>query len=255
MRARPHPRLRVSFGRWLSNYLIDLADMIEARPALAPAAAGALVHPPESGWMPGAIRVLTPHRYHADYKPHLVQPVEMVAIHYTASPPGDGPSGSDLDRISSWARGERRESSTHFVVLRDGRIVQMTPLHDRPWHIQQRFPAPFDGNGSINNRAYAVDLENVGWLKGPRTALRNAYGGRHTGPVGAAPNGSWWEAYPEEQMQSAERVMRFIGQAAPHLRDGRRGRVFRHTEAQPTRPDPGPLCDVDRLRAALHSVG
>lgn len=245
---RAHPLLPLNLTRRLGKHLRAIADILDPKEIVAPPA---LVHPPESGWMPEAIRVLTPHRYHAGYKPERVRPVEMIAVHYTASPPGKGPQGADLRRIRSWARGERGVSSTHFVLLRDGRIVQMAPLHDRPWHIQSRFPAPLDERGDINSRAFAMDFENVGWLKGKPGQLKNAYGQRHKAPAAQAPDGTWWEAFTDAQLKSAERVMRFFGQAAPHLRDQKPGRVIRHTQAQPTRPDPGPLCDMQRLRAAL----
>lgn len=109
-----------------------------------------------------------------------------------------------------------------------------------------------------------MEFENVGWLKGKPGQLKNAYGQRHKGPATQAPDGTWWEAFTDAQLKSAERVMRFFGQAAPHLRDQKPGRVIRHTQARPpwassrqriTSSWLAASCSPWRYLGALHTAG
>lgn len=207
--------------------------------------------PPRDGWVQDAIRAATTKRYDAAHRPERVKPVEFVVLHYTASPPGDGPQGSDLGRIQRWAADASRSSSTHFVVLRDGRVVQLVSLEARAWHVTSQWSWPGDGRGNINDRSIGVDFENVGWLQERDSAFYNGYGGLHAGEVGHDRRGRPWEPYTDAQIESAKALLGMLGEAFPTLRDGAPHRLIRHTEAQPSRPDPGPLCPFDKLYAAM----
>lgn len=218
-------------------------------------AAPALRTPPNGGWLPEALRVESVNRYDANHRPSRVRPVQFVVVHYTASPfSRTGPEGSDLDRMKRWAVRTTRRSSTHFVILRDGRLVQMVSLDARAWHVTSRWPWPGDSRGGINDRSIGVDFENVGWLRERDGVMRNAYDGTHHGPVGRDESGDPWEAYTEAQHQTALKLFARLGALYPTLRDGNPHRLIGHHDAQPPRPDPGPLCPLDEYRRAMQGT-
>lgn len=207
------------------------------------------------GWLPDVERLgPTPHRYHLGRRPNLIQPPEAVVLHYTASPRGPGPYGADYDRIARWAAGGPRVSSTHLVVLRDGRVIQMAPLYDRAWH------APFKSSGRLvnaleiegeqlapNSHALGVDLESVGWLKRQGGDLINAYGGRYTGPTPFYDErGRPWEPPTPPQLDALARVLAELGRRLPVLASSPEARVVGHSEINHRggRVDPGPALSM-----------
>lgn len=214
--------------------------------------------PPSDGWLPGVLKVESVNRYDASHRPERVRPVEFVVIHYTASPYlSTSPTGSDLTRMERWATRANSPSSTHFIIMRDGRLVQMVSLNARAWHVTSRWPWPGDSKGDINSRSIGIDFENVGWLRERGGRFFTAYGlpsgepAPHHGPVGHDSSGKPWEPYTAAQIETAVRLLSDLGAAFPQLRDGNPLRLIGHHDAQPTRVDPGPLCPMDRLRAAL----
>lgn len=235
-------RLRVK-AHQLSDAALTFVENVEPEP-LRPAA--------PRRWLRGVTRIETPFRYHAGRRPGRIKPIEFVVMHYTASPwSSRTPSGADPERIRRWAEGRGRESSTHFVILRDGRIFQLAPLTDRTWHVTSKWPWPGDGRGHINDRSIGVDYECVGWLQeGSNGRLVNAYGGR-PGPHAFDANGKPWEKPTTAQVVAGRRLFKMLGEALPVLRDGAPHRLIGHTQAQPTRPDPGPLWPMDEMRAAM----
>jgi len=218
------------------------------------------------GWLPGAIRLgPTRHRYHLGKRPHLIRPVEAVVLHYTASPRGDGEQGTDYERMARWAQGGRRVSSTHLIILRDGRIIQMAPLFDRTWH------APFKSRGRISNaleiegrqlspnlHGVGVDFENVGWLKREGGRLVNAYGGTYDGPQPFLDNrGRPWEPYTAAQMSALQRVLTELAQRFPVLSSDPEARVVGHSNInhQGSRVDPGPALSMPWARDIVSRAG
>lgn len=205
-------------------------------------------------WLPGATRVLTPNRYWRAHRAELVKPVEALVWHYTASPWATGkPYGSDFERVKRWARGRGRESSTHVTYLRDGRRIQLMPFGDRAWHVVDRFPHPMTGR-PLNPDTLAMDLENVGFLTQRGSGFYNDYDGLHRGPVGFDESGRPWEAPTDEQLRAIEDDAPLIARWFPQLGDGSEGRVIRHSDAQATRSDPGPLFDVDWYAGLLEAA-
>lgn len=78
-----------------------------------------------------------------NFTPDLHRRITTIVIHAT-----DG--GSLLGNVS-WLIGDKSEASAHYVVSRDGRIVQLVPLHDIAWH---------SGNKKVN--AHSIGIEHVG---------------------------------------------------------------------------------------------
>ncbi len=84
----------------------------------------------------------------SNFTPALHRTIDRIVIHAT-----DG--GSLIGNVS-WLAGDRSEASAHYVVSRDGQIVQLVPLHDIAWH---------SGNRAMNE--HSIGIEHVGATDDP----------------------------------------------------------------------------------------
>lgn len=207
----------------------------------------ARVAPVQAGpdWLvPAEDRELSPHRYESHHP--RVLPLDLVVLHFTASP-WQTPEKEEA-RVRRWGRGETRVSSTHFTILRTGKVLQIVPLSDRAWHVVDKYK--HEGR-AINYRAVGIDFANVGFLtpQGDGT-FRDYYRGRYQGPAPfTAPDGSPWEPINTAQVDAARTLLRTLGGLFPALK--RAGRLIGHSDVQPTRRDPGPACPRWLLENAL----
>jgi len=78
--------------------------------------------------------------------------IDMVVEHYTA--------GSSFQGDLNWLTKPREQNrvSAHFLIGKDGRIVQLVPLNRRAWHAGV---ASFQGREGVNSRS--VGIENHGF--------------------------------------------------------------------------------------------
>jgi len=206
-------------------------------------------------WLvPADHRVPSPFSY-GDLDPRT-RPVELVVVHWTATPhSGAHQHGDDPARIRRWLGGSSRESSTHFAVTRAGEVIQGAPLEWRTWHAGGSRTA--DGRGDVNMRSIGIDLENVGNLSRGTGRWVDAYGGTYAGP---APHespvalrdrgGVWerstpdhqrvegWEPYRVAQVAAFLAVARRLAHELPALGDV--ARWLGHCEVRATKLDPGP---------------
>ena len=122
---------------------------------MAPLAVGA------DGWCAGAARYPSPH---CDARPPGVAPTLLV-IHSISLPAGQfgGPHVSDLftgrldlgaDASFAALRGVR--VSAHFLIRRDGRIVQYVSADARAWHAGA---SAFQGRARCNDFSIGIELE------------------------------------------------------------------------------------------------
>ena len=176
--------------------------------------------------------------------------VDLVVMHWTASPYAS-PAG-ERTRLEGWA--QRRTSSTHFVIGRDGTLYQMTPLSVGAEHTSDR-KASWRGEnaGAVDRRSIGIDLMNVGPLERDAAGrFINVYDGVHVGPH-AEYQGRWFESYTPEQMATLWRLVGELVQLYPTLADG--DRWVGHEHVQPGKPDPGPLFPWGKLREVLADSG
>lgn len=195
-------------------------------------------------WLvPEGQRVHSPNRYAATHP--RVQPLDLVVLHYTASP-WQKPEDEEA-RVRRWLAGAGRESSTHFVILRTGEVLQGLPLDERAWHVVDRYP--HEGR-PINYRSVGIDFANVGFLTRKGEGFTDYYGSTYRGPAPFIDaKGRPWEPITPEQLAAAKRLLAQLGEAFPALRAP--GRLIHHSDVQPTRSDPGPAVPRVALEAAL----
>lgn len=199
------------------------------------------------------MRETTPHRYRSGDQ--RVKPVELAVVHWTASPLGGGVDGTNEPRIRAWARGEGRLSSTHFVILRDGRLLQTCPLSSRAWHAKGSVWTDPQGIRikDVNSRSIAIDLECVGDLRKVRGEERwhDSYGGAFRGPAELA-DGRWWEAYRDAQIKTLHGLAALLCAVLPRLKLP--ARWAGHDDIRATKNDPGPHFPWRSLRDTLEAL-
>lgn len=210
-------------------------------------------------------RVSTPYKYKGSDR--RVKPVELLVIHYTASPYSSKHGGSDRKRVTSWMKGLGRESSTHFTVLRDGTIIQAAGLEERTWHSGGSRLVRQDGSElkGINFRSIGLDFDNVGMIYKIPEGWVDTYGysaykegkkfSLYQGPepfveVDEKGKETYWEPYSKESIESMQRLIYHISSQIPELVD-RPECIVGHSDIKSTKSDPGPACPMDELRKAV----
>ena len=82
--------------------------------------------------------------------------VDCLVIHATVEPTTEGTM--DIFLTPS------RKVSAHFVVGRDGRVVEMVPVEKRAWHAGN---SVFDGATAVNNFSVGIEMVNLNDGKEP----------------------------------------------------------------------------------------
>jgi AmpD protein len=141
----------------------------------------------ETGLAPSARQVPSPHH---DARPAWAT-IDLVVIHGISLPPGEfgGPWIDQLfqNRLDPaghpfFAGLVGLTVSAHFLIRRDGELVQYVPLHRRAWHAGI---SSFEGRADCNSWALGIELEGTdlvpyedaqyGTLIALLAALRTAY--------------------------------------------------------------------------------
>jgi AmpD protein len=118
------------------------------------------------GWCRGVARYPSPHR---DARPDGAV-IDLLVIHNISLPAGrfGGPHVSDLftgrldlhaDPSFAGLRGLR--VSAHFLIRRDGRMIQYVSADERAWHAGA---SVFRGRDRCNDFSIGVELEGCDWL-------------------------------------------------------------------------------------------
>jgi N-acetyl-anhydromuramyl-L-alanine amidase AmpD len=171
-----------------------------------------------------------------------VLPVALAVVHWTGSPP-KAPEAPDEARMRAWLADNERQTSTHLVILRDGRVLQAAALTERTWHAGGSTWTDPDGKTmqSINGRSIGIDLENVGFLRRAPDGVGfvDGYGGRYKGADPTRTPVGWHEPYTAAQIASMAETVRWLVHELPVLHDPRRW--VGHCDIQAGKSDPGPL--------------
>ena len=119
--------------------------------------------PDAEGWVPAARRVPSPN---FDDRP-AGMPVDLVVLHNISLPPGQFGSGDieaffqnrlDPDRHPFFATIHQVQVSAHFLVRRDGELVQFVPCGKRAWHAGL---SDFFGRGRCNDFSVGIEIEGA----------------------------------------------------------------------------------------------
>jgi N-acetylmuramoyl-L-alanine amidase len=79
---------------------------------------------------------------------------DTIVLHYTG--------GSSLDSSIDWLTNANAKASAHFVVGKDGKIVQLAPINAITWHagISQ-----WNNRHSLNEYSIGIEIDNAGLLE------------------------------------------------------------------------------------------
>lgn len=138
-----------------------------------PRAAGRRIRPPAAtdgrwgidsrGLIPSATQIPSPN---SDERPDGAQ-VELIVVHNISLPPGSfgGPGIVDLftNRLDPAAHPYYREIqglrvSSHFLIRRDGELIQFVACGKRAWHAGQ---SEWRGRGRCNDFSVGIELEGA----------------------------------------------------------------------------------------------
>lgn len=173
----------------------------------------------EAGWLAGARRVPSPN---ADARPPGTE-VTLVVIHGISLPPGRFGGDAILDLFTNrldpglhpaFASIASLRVSSHFLIRRDGTLVQFVPCAMRAWHAGA---SQWEGRERCNDFSIGIELEGTDLVP-----------------------------YTSRQYRRLASLVRRLGKRWP-VRD-----IAGHSDIAPGRKtDPGPAFDWARFRGLL----
>jgi len=115
------------------------------------------------GWLAGMRRVESPN---CDDRPAGTE-TSLLVVHSISLPPGEYGGDSieklftnrlDPDAHPYFRQIEGMKVSAHFLVRRDGRVIQFVPVHRRAWHAGV---SSWRGRSACNDFSIGVELEGT----------------------------------------------------------------------------------------------
>jgi len=168
--------------------------------------------------------------------------VDTVVIHYTVT----GTMEETVDLLKTGAA----SASAHYVIGKDGQIIQMVDLGKKAWHAGT---SEFQGRPDVNDFSIGIELVNWGLLKEMDGVLfvwpegyQTVYQGRSPIYAGA----EWWDPFPEMQYRALGEL---IGQLRVYYPLITPDRIVGHGDVALPRGrkiDPGLAFDWERVRKA-----
>jgi AmpD protein len=175
-----------------------------------------------AGWMEGARRVPSPN---CDARP-AGESIRLVVIHNISLPPGEfgGPGIEQLftNRLDPsghpyYAAIQALRVSAHFLIRRDGKLLQFVPCSQRAWHAGV---SVWNGQERCNDYSIGIELE-----------------------------GSDDTPFTDAQYRALYGLVELLKRAYP-IED-----IVGHSDIAPGRKtDPGPHFDWGRLRALMSAA-
>ena len=145
---------------------------------------------------------------------------EVIILHCISLPPGEyqGDAISDFfcnkldcSSHSYFDKIKELQVSAHFLIRRNGQLIQYVPTHLRAWHAGESFCL---GKSKVNDFSVGIELE-----------------GLDTDPAG----------FSEEQYEKLNKLIACLQVAYPAIK---RQHLFAHSDIAPGRKaDPGPYFD------------
>lgn len=175
--------------------------------------------------------------------PHQGARIEpaLIVLHDTA---GRLAPGSSVE----WFQDPKAKASAHFVVERDGTIVQMVECDRMAWHAGK---SEWQGRANVNGFAIGIEIVSPGKLLARGDQGVAWFGECFDGcvAVDSAAHGGpgLWLPYTPEQIAAVSGLVRALAIRYPTITD-----VVGHYEVSPGRKvDPGPHYPMEPLRRML----
>lgn len=170
---------------------------------------------------------------------------EIVIVHDTASRLEPGSA-------ARWLKDNPARVSCHFVIERDGSVIQQVPVDRRANHAGV---SSYHGRAGCNGFSVGIEIVNPGRMTEAGGGQARAWWGSTFDIVGAGleeratPQHGWgyWMPYTPEQIAAVEALLAALVQAVPTIRD-----IVPHWYVSPGRKvDTNPLFPLDALKARI----
>jgi N-acetylmuramoyl-L-alanine amidase len=169
----------------------------------------------------------------------------LIVLHDTANRAQPG-------ETVRWFSSRECKTSAHFVVERDGTVIQMVDLDRKAYHAGV---SSYKGRAGCNAFAIGIEIDNPGQLD------RNGRGWFHkkgeagyTGAIHKATKehgDGYWLAYTQEQVNAVTELCDALTEAYPSISD-----IVTHWIISPGRKvDTNPLFPLDEVRRAIFGAG
>ena len=167
---------------------------------------------------------------------------DSIVIHYTAQTSTDGAVRSLTDPL--------RKVSAHFVIGRDGKLIQLVPMNKQAWHAGQ---STWNGRSGYNKYSIGIEIVNAGLLN------QDENNGFLTWYKGKIPNDQvestydetthdlkYWHSYSKEQIDTCWNICNALIETY-NIKE-----ILGHEEISPGRKtDPGPAFPLNKFRERL----
>ena len=164
--------------------------------------------------------------------------ISLIVMHFTA--------GSNLNGAVAWFSNPKSKVSAHYIIGRDGRVVQMVKDDKKAWHAGR---SSWKNVSNVNDYSIGVELVNLGMLKKEKDvfycSIKNwtkEYDAEKFGePV--FKNKNYWAPYTEAQINSAIKLCKKLREKYPTIET-----IVGHEDIAPGRKyDPGPAFPMKRV--------
>jgi len=162
--------------------------------------------------------------------------MKFIVAHWTG--------GSSASSAQSWLSNPQAKASAHFILDRNGQVIQLVPTDKVAWHVGPSEWKTATGNYTQLNR-YSIGIEyvNLGGLKKTEGGVFISTTGRTVAPedvVSHVENGktTYYHAFPHDQIMAGLSLMSAIKTKFPTVED-----IVGHMDiATPAgrKADPGP---------------
>lgn len=166
----------------------------------------------------------------------------FIVVHATVS--------RDLEGTLRWFADGRVNASAHYLVGRDGTVVQMARTDLGTWHVGQ---SEWKGTTGLNRYSIGIELVNQGrlrreggvWIAGTGDPIPAAEVMEVRDPATGAVTG--WHRYTAAQVRRVEQLSRALMRAYPSIRE-----ILGHEQVSPRKiGDPGPAFPLAQVRAGV----
>ena len=131
--------------------------------------------------------------------------IKTIVLHTTICP---RETPDNYDRVKRWLLNKNASGSTHFVILRNGRVLQGVPCDETAWHAGESSWVTVDGTkiNKCNHWAIGIDFDSVGPVTRKGDKMYDCYGSPFSGPT-AMHGKKEYECYTIEQLTSAAKLI------------------------------------------------
>lgn len=163
--------------------------------------------------------------------------ITAIICHYTA--------GGNSSGAVSWFQDPASKVSAHYVIGKDGQVVQMVALDRAAWHAGT---SELAGTAGVNAFSIGIEIVNWGKLTKKDGKFYTYTGQLYRGSEPVNVNGAYWEPFTDEQYKAVIRLTTALIDRYPLEH------ITGHSDVaipKGRKIDPGPAFDWERVKNAL----